>query len=274
MSLAFAVLLAAAVPEPPPPPPPLHSNAPARPRTSWLTLVDGKNLPQSVAALYESLLRERHGAELLTPRPPLAPVKLEFRSEYSEFDIEEGPLAGHWQFFDPVRADPKAPLWPSQAWRAVVGTGDDYQVTVHLYCAPDPAACAALRVEAQAIRAPTHWQLRDSAAYEQWLAIVRAETCASDIDDMTPPRYPAAALRVCAYGVATLRVFVNACGEVRDATIAISARNRDLDQAALDAARTWHLPLDYLDVDGFDGWAVVPVNFVNPCDVPTVENVE
>jgi TonB family protein len=231
---------------------------------SWLVVTDGDDLPQGVAAWYRQLLGERLRSTGVAPES-IAGGELVFRPEFSELTVTEGPLAGLWEFVDPLDA-----RLPTRAVRTRFDGPEHYRVTVRVYCPPDDA-CAQVRREARAMRAPMHWSLRGTPAYEQWQTIVRDESCPGEAADMTPPRYPAAALRVCAFGIAQLRAFVNRCGEVRDVTVVSSTGNRDLDRAALAAAGNWRLPLEYLDVPDFDGVAIVPVNFQDPCAVPEAE---
>ena len=56
----------------------------------------------------------------------------------------------------------------------------------------------------------------------------------------SPAMYPAAAKAAKRRGTTMLRVDIDACGRVLDLEVETSAGDPDMDQAALEAARTWH----------------------------------
>src|SRR3546814_4039841 len=56
---------------------------------------------------------------------------------------------------------------------------------------------------------------------------------------MNPPRYPPAAVRAGIEGTVILIIDVDANGNVVDVSVERSSRNRDLDRAAIGAARKW-----------------------------------
>ncbi len=68
-----------------------------------------------------------------------------------------------------------------------------------------------------------------------------AEEATIDITsrNMNPPKYPPAAFRAGVQGVVGLVVDVDANGGVVNVTVERSSRNRDLDRAAIEAARRW-----------------------------------
>ena len=57
--------------------------------------------------------------------------------------------------------------------------------------------------------------------------------------NMNPPTYPPAAYREGVEGEVILVVDVDANGNVTNVTVERSSRNRDLDRAAMEAARKW-----------------------------------
>ena len=257
MSLLVSIVLAGAVAGPAPVPPSINTAASATP--PWLTVVESDDLPRGVASWYEELLRKRMG--LPSTKQPGSPFDqlLSYRREWSEFETYDDPLAGTWVFVDPAGS-----RWPTQAMRFEFGDPERYAVTARLYCSDTAAACARFRAEASTMRAPMSPQLQvDEPAYAQWVALVRAEPCTRGPELVNPPKYPAAAFREGAHGLVRVRVFVNACGEVRDVRIEQGSGNHHLDQAALDATRWWRLS-SLIDVEGFNGWAIVPVNFPEP----------
>ena len=80
-----------------------------------------------------------------------------------------------------------------------------------------------------------------------------------------PPVYPEAAFKACAFGVVRVLVSIDAQGNVLDVTINRSSRNRDLDRAAMDAARQWKFNPGQVDGQPVGGDIIVPVNFQDPC---------
>ena len=56
---------------------------------------------------------------------------------------------------------------------------------------------------------------------------------------MNPPKYPPAAARAGIQGTVILIIDVDANGNVTNVSVEKSSRNRDLDRAAMDAARKW-----------------------------------
>jgi TonB family protein len=257
VSLLASVLLALGVAQSTPAPNIVGAPAPQAPE--WLTLVDGDDLPQGVAGWYEELLRKTLGVSGGKIAGSRLEASLSYRREWSEFTVYVGPHAGIWTFVAPAGS-----RWPTQAMRFNFGGAERYAVTAHLYCSDDAATCARFRTEAPTMRAPMGRDLReDTSAYQQWLTLVRTEPCAQGPELINPPKYPASAFRNGAYGIVQVRAFVNACGEVRDVRIHKSSRNHELDRAALDATRWWRLS-SRVGQEGFDGWAIIPVNFPNP----------
>ena len=78
---------------------------------------------------------------------------------------------------------------------------------------------------------------------------------------MNPPRYPPAALRAGITGQVVLHVSVDAEGLVTDVAVHRSSRNRDLDRAAIQAARTWRFNPAVVDGRPVAGRVQVPVDF-------------
>lgn len=79
--------------------------------------------------------------------------------------------------------------------------------------------------------------LIDASAQEKYMA----EEATIDITsrNMSPPRYPPAAFRAGIQGEVSLSVDVDANGNVTNVAVDKSSRNRDLDRAAMEAARKW-----------------------------------
>ncbi|UXW12682.1 energy transducer TonB [Xanthomonas oryzae] len=79
--------------------------------------------------------------------------------------------------------------------------------------------------------------------------------------NMNPPKYPPAAFRAGIQGEVILIVDVDANGNVTNVSVEKSSRNRDLDRAAMDAARKWKFNASTVNGQKAAGRARVPVNF-------------
>ncbi|OLH15172.1 energy transducer TonB, partial [Xanthomonas oryzae] len=79
--------------------------------------------------------------------------------------------------------------------------------------------------------------------------------------NMNPPKYPPAAFRAGVQGEVILIVDVDANGNVTNVSVEKSSRNRDLDRAAMDAARKWKFNASTVNGQKAAGRARVPVNF-------------
>ncbi|TWH15115.1 energy transducer TonB [Pseudoxanthomonas taiwanensis] len=79
--------------------------------------------------------------------------------------------------------------------------------------------------------------------------------------NMNPPRYPPAAARAGIEGEVILIIDVDANGNVTNVTVEKSSRNRDLDRAAMEAARKWRFNPAVVDGQKAAGRVRVPVNF-------------
>jgi protein TonB len=79
--------------------------------------------------------------------------------------------------------------------------------------------------------------------------------------NMNPPRYPPAAFRAGIQGEVILIIDVDANGNVTNVSVEKSSRNRDLDRAAMDAARKWSFRSAESGGKKVAGRVRVPVNF-------------
>jgi protein TonB len=82
---------------------------------------------------------------------------------------------------------------------------------------------------------------------------------------MNPPKYPSQELRDGIGGSVMLLVTIDATGAVLNVTVKKSSRNRNLDRAAMDAARKWRFNPGRSGGQSVGGDVIVPVNFQNPC---------
>ncbi|KAF1696202.1 energy transducer TonB [Pseudoxanthomonas jiangsuensis] len=79
--------------------------------------------------------------------------------------------------------------------------------------------------------------------------------------NMNPPRYPPAAARAGIEGEVILVIDVDANGNVTNVSVEKSSRNRDLDRAAMEAARKWRFNPAQSGGQKAAGRVRVPVNF-------------
>ena len=79
--------------------------------------------------------------------------------------------------------------------------------------------------------------------------------------NMNPPRYPPAAFRAGIQGEVILIIDVDANGNVTNVSVEKSSRNRDLDRAAMEAARKWKFNPAQSGGTKAAGRVRVPVNF-------------
>nr|WP_192814299.1 energy transducer TonB [Xanthomonas translucens] len=79
--------------------------------------------------------------------------------------------------------------------------------------------------------------------------------------NMNPPKYPPSAFRSGAEGEVILIIDVDANGNVTNVAVEKSSRNRDLDRAAMEAARKWRFNSAVVNGQKTAGRVRVPVNF-------------
>lgn len=79
--------------------------------------------------------------------------------------------------------------------------------------------------------------------------------------NMNPPRYPPSAARSGIEGTVVLIIDVDASGNVTNVSVEKSSRNRDLDRAAMEAARKWRFNAGQSNGQKVAGRVRVPVDF-------------
>src|SRR3546814_12681679 len=79
--------------------------------------------------------------------------------------------------------------------------------------------------------------------------------------NMNPPRYPPAAVRAGIEGTVILIIDVDANGNVVDVSVERSSRNRDLDRAAIAAAKKWRFNPSVVNGQKAEGRVRVPGDF-------------
>lgn len=75
--------------------------------------------------------------------------------------------------------------------------------------------------------------------YAAWREAVATEACTPGPVHMPAPTYPYTAIRNGTSGRVVLGLFINRCGDVRDAWVMESSGNIDIDRAAVRAALKW-----------------------------------
>lgn len=211
--------------------------------------------PGAVGKRYRDLQRvryERLHALGATPDMPRG-----FDAQKTHFDAGDG-AEDEWIFSNPQDNE-----WPTQAVQVIDrSTADAYAVTVRLHCEDDAASCAALRDDASHLPLPRPQQtyvadgrVLRTMSYRQWQDWVLKEPCNPGADYRPTPRYPSAALRRASAGRVVATFLINPCGKVRDAWVAQSSGNRDIDRAAIQTLMTWRIH------GAKPGYARIPITF-------------
>lgn len=148
----------------------------------------------------------------------------DFASDHREIDSTTEDFRGRWWFFGAARA-----VDPGSALRFQLPSRVPYQIHVELYC--EPADCDRLLRKLALMSAP-HVP-GDDNLQDAWRRAVASEGCDPTAPVRLPKaRYPEAAFRRGAEGVAEFSVYHNRCGDIRDARLSRSSGHADLDYAA------------------------------------------
>ena len=78
---------------------------------------------------------------------------------------------------------------------------------------------------------------------------------------MRPPRYPPIAIREHHSGKVILKVLIGLDGSPKEITVEKSSGYRELDQAAIAAAKTWIFNPGTRNGKPYEGYALVPIDF-------------
>ncbi len=152
--------------------------------------------------------------------------------------------------------------WPSKVVQITdKSTSSGYNVEVTAYCAGDETECTQYLASHKTMLAPRPNGMHDDIAYKQWRNRIDQEVCVVSPANLSQPRYPAQALRDGIGGTVRVGFIFNSCGNVREAWILTSSRNRDLDRAALNEALKWQIDTSTLPNKGKSGAAIAPVVF-------------
>lgn len=201
---------------------------------SWLALAPPRSGDEAASA-WAQLLREqgRRGPAGFRRAKNEDAAPPPFTSASAVRIHPDGELAGTWQFFGDEGA--KA---PASAVRLVLPTAPPYVVRAELFCDDAGGGCDPARRYLSTLLAP---QPADLSVMEEWFRIVEKEPCKQGPVQMPAPPYPRTALRTQASGWVKLRIFYNACGQVRYASVHTSSGYPELDQAAVRGTRHWRI---------------------------------
>lgn len=152
--------------------------------------------------------------------------------------------------------------WPSKALQiADKSDSSGYKLDVTVYCTGNETECATYVAAQKSMLAPRPNGIQTDMAYKQWRNRIKQEACVVRPANLSHPRYPPMALRDGISGTVRVGFIFNSCGNVRDAWIATSSRNRDLDRAALTEALKWQIDTTTLPEGKNTGMAIAPVVF-------------
>ena len=232
--------------------------APAEPKPLPEWLVVGEPLPPSgIPDAWKAVSR----GVIPYPRESTSTPQGSTPLPFIELQEAEGEYAGHWRFLAS-----RGRQAPHGAWRLAVSETAPYRVDAQLYCDEASGGCQQLRLGLASLQAP---RPLGEAPMADWLQIITAGPCENGPVRMTAPRFPPQALREAAGGRVRVRVAFNACGQVRHASIFESSGHRHLDRAAVEAARSWRVPLP--EGHTGPGQGVVPLLFEIQDDTPPAD---
>ena len=227
----------------------LPANAPEAALPDWLELAPTMP-PSGIPAAWKAISKDA----IPYPREPAAgaaPAPGTPSPGFIELRSIDGEFAGHWRFHARRANQP-----PHAAWRLLVPDTAPYRVQAQLMCDEAAGGCDQLRRELAWLQAP---RPDSEPPVADWLRIVTAGPCQPGPVRMTAPQFPPTALREETSGTVRVRVAFNACGEVRHAAIHESSGSRELDRAAVRAARTWRVGVPEGHIG--PGQGVVPIRF-------------
>lgn len=101
-----------------------------------------------------------------------------------------------------------------------------------------------------------------------------AETQECPARQLRPPKYPMSVAKAGRGGHGMVSVAFDACGRVTDARMAVETGSRELDQASLEAARTWTLGKPAPEWKLVDGRYEAPVDFFPPVEIKSASPTE
>jgi TonB family protein len=153
--------------------------------------------------------------------------------------------------------------WPTKALQiADKSDSSGYKLDVTVYCTGNETECEPYIAAKKSMLAPHPGGMQSDTAYQQWHNRVKLESCDVRPKSMSQPRYPSQALRDGIGGTVRIGFLYNRCGNVRDAWIATSSRNRDLDRAALNEVLKWQIDTTTLPEGKNTGMAIAPITFM------------
>jgi TonB family protein len=149
-----------------------------------------------------------------------------------DYEVEDGPLAGHWHFVN--RADHR---WPVAAFRLVPRPIAPYSASIDIYeTSKDKLTQLQMAYDLGALKAPRPPKSLFSTLEASWSEIVFTEPCARGAYSISDPKYPSPELEKGDEGTVVVGVLFNSCGEVRDVRILTTSGHTNFDLMAAEAA--------------------------------------
>ena len=233
------------------------------------TVKTGQITPEALKANFKNHLKlqnveyQKYGGSLSVPWSTIGALK-----EYQTW-LALTQITPEWQFTDSEKTTwvYQAPdfgnNWPSKMLQiADKSDASGYKLELKVYCTGNESECETFIAEKVKMLAPRPNSIQSDTAYKQWYNRVKLESCDVRPTSMSHPRYPAQALRDGIGGTVMVGFLYNRCGNVRDAWIATSSRNRDLDRAALKEALKWQIDISTLPEGKKNGMAIAPITFM------------
>jgi TonB family protein len=219
---------------------------------AWLELAPQRSSDEAASA-WTRIMRGQspHGPAGSARAKPENAAPQQFTSATAYRIHPDGDLAGTWWFFG--EEGRKA---PASAVRLVLPVAPPYVVRAELYCDETEGGCEKARQHLSGLPAP---RPAHPSMLEEWFRIVEVEPCEQGPVQMPAPPYPSRALRTQASGWVKLRVFYNACGQVRHASVHTSSGYPELDLAAVRGAQHWRIPMP--EGPPKSGFGLVPIKF-------------
>ncbi len=218
----------------------------------WLELAPQRSGYEAAAA-WTQIMREqsRHWPAGSARAKPQNAVPEQFTSATAYRIHPDGEHAGTWWFFGD-----EGEKAPASAVRLVLPVAPPYVVRAELYCDDAGGGCDKARQHLSGLPAP---RPAHASVLEEWFRIVEHEPCEQGPVRMPAPPYPSSALRIEASGWVKLRIFYNACGQVRYASVHTSSGHPELDLAAVRGTQHWRIPMP--EGPPKSGFGLVPIKF-------------
>ena len=180
-----------------------------------------------------------------------------YKEECSHLSVYDGPLQGKWDFQAPGGSLGR---WPSIA-RHIEFANDSpsYKVRITIYCKESADDCRKYTNDTLHISPPKPMRFLQE---DGWKEAVGNEPCLPGPVHNEAPEYPHEEMTNGVTGRVVLLALTNSCGDVRDVTVEHTSHSRNLDRAAIKAARQWRVDV-HVEPDPTQRFHVIrtPVDF-------------